>query len=94
LKTASLAAPDDGRVKVRPSFLSPPQSTEPRERGQSGQYGNTSEYVRDLIRKDQREQRVHRLRALEEAGLASGPGREDTPGDWAELRAIAVGTIE
>lgn len=64
------------------------------ERVESGQFGNTSEYVRDLIRKDQREQRIQRLRALVEEGLASGPGRIDTPEDWAELRAIAVGTVE
>ena len=43
------------------------------ERVESGQYGNTSEYVRDLIRKDQREQAITRLRALVEEGLASGP---------------------
>ena len=28
-------------------------------RVESGDYGNTSEYVRDLIRKDQREQRFN-----------------------------------
>ena len=64
------------------------------ERVASGQYGNTSEYVRDLIRKDQREQRIHRLRALVEEGLASGSGRADTAEDWAELRALAVSDIE
>ena len=63
------------------------------ERVESGQYGNTSEYVRDLIRKDQREQRMLRLRALLEEGLASGPGRADTPEDWAELRALAVSEL-
>ena len=57
-------------------------------------YGNTSEYVRDLIRKDQREQRIQRLRALVEEGLASGSGRADTPADWTELRANAVSGIE
>lgn len=64
------------------------------ERVESGQYGNTSEYVRELIRKDQHEQRIQRLRALLEEGLASGTGRADTPEDWTELRAIAVGTLE
>jgi antitoxin ParD1/3/4 len=47
--------------------------------------------VRELIRKDQREQRVQRLRALVEDGLASGPAAADTRDDWAELNAIADG---
>ena len=64
------------------------------ERVASGQYGNTSEYVRDLIRKDQREQRVQRLLGLVEDGLASGPARADTPVDWAELRALAACELE
>ena len=61
------------------------------QRVESGEYGNTSEYVRELIRKDQREQRVQRLRALVEDGLASGPATADTRDDWAELNAIADG---
>ncbi len=60
-------------------------------RVETGQYGNTSEYVRDLIRKDQQEQRVLRLRALVEEGLSSGDPVPDTPADWDELRAIARG---
>jgi antitoxin ParD1/3/4 len=64
------------------------------ERVESGQYGNTSEYVRDLIRRDQLEQRVQRLRALVEEGLASGPATPDKKADWDELRAIARGKIE
>ncbi len=59
----------------------------------SGDYGNTSEYVRDLIRKDQREQRLNSLRVLVEDGLASGPATPDTQADWDELQAIAQGTI-
>ena len=39
-------------------------------RVEAGQYGNISECVRELIRKDQQEQRVLRLRALVEEGLA------------------------
>ena len=61
------------------------------QRVESGEYGNTSEYVRELIRKDQREQRVQRLRALVEDGLASGPATADMRDDWAELNAIADG---
>ncbi|MBB5273232.1 type II toxin-antitoxin system ParD family antitoxin [Quisquiliibacterium transsilvanicum] len=61
------------------------------ERVASGEYGNTSEYVRDLIRKDQREQRVRRLRALVEEGLASGPAVADSKVDRDELLSIARG---
>ena len=62
-------------------------------RVEGGQYGNTSEYVRDLIRKDQREQRILRLRALVEEGLSSGAPVADTPADWDELKAIARGEL-
>ena len=61
-------------------------------RAESGQFGNTSEYVCELIRRDQREQDIARLRAMVEVGLASGPARADTAEDWAELEAIARGT--
>lgn len=64
------------------------------QRVASGDYGNTSEYVRELIRKDQHEQRLLRLRTLVEDGLASGPASADTSEDWAELRAIARGDRE
>ena len=57
----------------------------------SGHYGNTSEYIRDLIRKDQEEQAVQRLRGLIEEGLASGPAEARTDDDLNELRAIARG---
>ena len=63
------------------------------ERVASGEYGNTSEYVRDLIRKDQREQRVRRLRSLVEEGLASGPAVADSKVDQDELMSIARGGI-
>jgi antitoxin ParD1/3/4 len=61
------------------------------ERVASGEYGNTSEYVRDLIRKDQREQHARRLRALVEEGLASGPAVADSKVDRDELLSIARG---
>ena len=62
-------------------------------RVEAGEYGNTSEYVRELIRKDQQEQRVLRLRALVEEGLSSGTPLADTPADWDELKAIARGDV-
>ena len=61
------------------------------QRVQSGQYGNTSEYLRDLIRRDQDEQARKRLRELIEEGLQSGPGRALTPAVRAELKKQALG---
>lgn len=60
----------------------------------TGHYGNTSEYIRDLVRKDQAEESKVRLRALIEEGLASGPSRPLTQADEDELFAIARGEIE
>lgn len=60
----------------------------------AGNYGNTSEYIRDLVRRDQEEQARKRLRDLIEEGLASGPGRLRTRADEKDLLAIARGQIE
>ncbi len=61
---------------------------------QSGAYGNASEYVRDLIRKDQEVQRLQTLRALLEDGMASGPATPFTSADWDDLDAVARGDAE
>ena len=60
----------------------------------AGNYGNTSEYIRDLVRRDQEEQAKKRLRDLIEEGLASGPGRRRTKADKKDLLAIARGEID
>jgi antitoxin ParD1/3/4 len=57
-----------------------------------GNYGNTSEYLRELIRRDQQEQAARRLRDLIADGLASGEGREATDDVIAELRVRALGS--
>jgi antitoxin ParD1/3/4 len=57
-----------------------------------GSYGNTSEYLRELIRRDQREQAAQRLRDLIADGLASGDGREATDDVISEMRERALGT--
>jgi antitoxin ParD1/3/4 len=62
------------------------------ERVQSGKYGNTSEYLRDLVRRDQDDQAKKRLRELITAGLESGPGRPLNRRVAAELRDRALGT--
>ncbi len=60
------------------------------ERVRSGEYGNTSEYLRDLIRRDQQEQAARRLRQLITEGLESGDGRAATADVLAELRRAAL----
>jgi antitoxin ParD1/3/4 len=59
-----------------------------------GNYGNTSEYIRDLVRKDQEEQAKRRLRELIEEGLASGPAKARTKAAESRLSAIARGKID
>lgn len=60
-------------------------------RVRDGSYGNTSEYLRDLIRRDQHEQAAKRLRDLIADGLASGDGRFVTVDVIASLRDQALG---
>lgn len=57
------------------------------ERLRSGLYGNASEYVRDLIRRD--EEAARQLRALYQAGIDSGDSVPMSDADWAALRAAA-----
>lgn len=63
------------------------------QRVRSGQYGNTSEYLRELIRRDQEEQAKKRLRELIEEGLSSGPGSALTPKRTAQLKKQALGDL-
>ena len=63
------------------------------QRVRSGQYGNTSEYLRELIRRDQEEQAKKRLRELIEEGLGSGPGRALTPKRMTQLKKQALGDL-
>lgn len=62
------------------------------ERVRSGQFGNTSEYLRDLIRRDQRDQAAERLRSLVADGFASGEGRALDDDLVDELRARSLGS--
>lgn len=52
----------------------------------AGRYGNTSEYFRHLIRKDQSEEAERRLENLLLEGLASGEPSEVTPEFWEAKR--------
>ncbi len=60
------------------------------ERVRSGEYGNTSEYLRDLIRRDRQEQAAQRLRELIADGLESGPAAPLTRRRVAQLREQAL----
>lgn len=61
-------------------------------RVRSGEYGNTSEYLRDLIRRDQQDQAARRLRQHITEGLESGPAKPLTQRRIAELRNRALAT--
>ncbi len=51
-----------------------------------GRYGNASEYVRELIRRDQERQAQQRLEQMLLEGVKSGKASPLTRQDWAELR--------
>lgn len=56
------------------------------QQGRSGHYSNSSDYVRDLIRRDyERAVKVARLQALTSEGIQSGAGTRT----MAELKAAA-----
>ena len=53
----------------------------------TGGYGTASEYIRELIRQDQKQEaEQERMEAMLLEGLDSGPGIEVTPELWKELR--------
>lgn len=58
-------------------------------RVQSGEYGNTSEYLRELIRRDRQAVAEQRLRNLIADGLESGDGRPASREVIDELRQRA-----
>lgn len=51
-----------------------------------GGYSTASEYIRQLVREDQKRAAQERLEALLMEGIESGPSREMTGDDWEELR--------
>lgn len=62
------------------------------QRVRSGNYGNTSEYLRELIRRDQEDQAKKRLRDLITEGLESGPPSPLTPARLGRLKKQALGS--
>jgi len=59
-----------------------------------GRYGNASEYLRELIRRDQDRQAQERLEELLLEGVKSGTASPLTKKDWAELRADVAERLE
>ncbi len=59
-----------------------------------GRYGNVSEYVRELIRRDQERQAQQRLEQLLLEGMKSGPASPMTKEHWAELRDEVAKRLE
>ena len=64
------------------------------ERVRCGEYGNTSEYLRDLIRRDQQAEAARRFRLLIADGLESGEARPLTSDVIDDLRARSLGRAE
>jgi antitoxin ParD1/3/4 len=60
------------------------------ERVRSGEYGNTSEYLRELIRRDRQLVADQRLRNLIADGLESGDGRPASRALIDEIRQRAL----
>lgn len=58
-----------------------------------GRYSSASEYVRELIRADEKRKAEERLEALLLEGLNS-PESELTPADWSALRKEALARLE
>lgn len=64
------------------------------EQARTGRYANSSDYVRDLIRRDRaRVEAIAELQAAVDAGLASGPAKPlDREAFKAKIRAQHAGT--
>ncbi len=60
----------------------------------SGRYSSVSEYVRELVRKDEKRKAQEKLEALLLEGLQSGDSTEMTRADWEEIRREAMARIE
>ena len=63
-----------------------------KERVTEKQYGNVSEYIRALIRRDQKQQQEERLEQRLLDGLASG-SRVITPKEWEALKEDILATV-
>jgi antitoxin ParD1/3/4 len=64
------------------------------EQVRSGRYSSVSEYVRDLIRNDERRRAQERLETMLMEGMQSGEPTEMTREDWADIRREALKQVE
>lgn len=60
----------------------------------SGRYSSVSEYVRDLIRDDEKRKAQEKLEALLVEGIQSGEATEMTRQDWSDIRTEALKRFE
>lgn len=60
----------------------------------SGRYSSVSEYVRELIRDDEKRKAQERLEALLMEGIQSGDATPMTSQDWSDIRAEALRLFE
>ena len=60
----------------------------------SGRYSSASEYVRDLIRGDEKRKAQEKLEALLMEGIQSGPPTKMTRRDWNDIRRDALKQFE
>jgi antitoxin ParD1/3/4 len=63
------------------------------QRVEQGGYSSASEYIRELIRLDQRESAQALLEAELLKGLASGPPQRMAADDWSKIRREVKGRI-
>lgn len=60
------------------------------QQSESGRYANSSDYIRDLIRRDQiRAEKIARMQALVDEGIASGVSTRSLDEIFAEARRVA-----
>lgn len=64
------------------------------EQVSSGRYSSVSEYVRGLIRDDERRKAQEKLEALLMEGIQSGKPTQMTRQDWGEIRREALKQFE
>ena len=73
MKTMNVSLPDSMREYIE-------------QQVKAGGYGSVSEYIRDLIRQDQKRQAKEHLETLLLEGLDSGTATPMSDRDWTEIR--------
>jgi antitoxin ParD1/3/4 len=63
-------------------------------RVQEGGFSTPSEYMRALVREDQKRKAEEKLEALLLEGIQSGPATPMTPQDWKEIRAEVLRRVQ